>query len=320
MLTAQDLASYQPQRREPVCGPYRGYRVCGMPAPSSGGIAIAQLLGILERSGGPLNDLSTAQDVHRFAEAGRLVYADRARYLADPDFVPVPQQGLLATEYLAARAAMIDQARSMGMAMAGEVAGAADRKASLGEEIPATTHFSIVDSEGNAVAMTSSVEAAFGSRIMVGGFLLNNQLTDFSFFGEREGKPVANRLAPGKRPLSSMAPTVVFSPDQRLWAVLGSSGGQRIINYVAQSLVALIDGGASPERAVMQAHAGSRNGPTEIESGEQATALAEGLSALGHTVRIDDMTSGTHLIVRHPAGTGWLGAADPRREGVVIGR
>ncbi|MBK6637612.1 MAG: gamma-glutamyltransferase [Rhodocyclaceae bacterium] len=320
-LTAQDLAAYQPRRRDPVCGPYRGYRVCGMPAPSSGAVAIAQLLGILERSGGPLADLTSAQDAHRFAEAGRLVFADRARYMADPAFVTVPQQGLLAADYLAARAALIDATRSMGTATAGELAGAVDLAAALGEEIPATTHFSIVDREGNAVAMTSSVEAAFGSRIMVGGFLLNNQLTDFSFVGERDGKPVANRLAPGKRPLSSMAPTIVFGPDQALWAVLGSSGGQRIINYVAQSLLVLIDGGGSPELAVAQAHVGSRNGPTEIESGgHQPTALAEGLRTLGHTVRGDEMTSGTHLIVRNPTGKGWIGAADPRREGIAMGR
>lgn len=318
-LTLADMAAYQPRRREAVCGDYRGYRICGMPPPSSGGIAVAQLLGILERTGTALRHPADAESVHRFAEAGRLVYADRARYLADPDFIKIPQAELLSPRYLDMRARQIDPEHSMGMAAPGEQLATDDLAMQTSEEIPATTHLSIVDAEGNAVALTSSIEAAFGSRLMVDGFLLNNQLTDFSWVAERDGKPVANRLQPGKRPLSSMAPTLVFAPNGQLWAVLGSSGGQRIINYVARTLVVLIDGGLTPDKALELPHAGSRNGPTELEISPAAEAFAQALRARGHVVKLDEMTSGTHLIVRDPAGRGWLGAADPRREGRAVG-
>lgn len=316
-MTAKDLFDYQPRQRQAVCGPYRKWRICGMPPPSSGGISVLQLLGLIEYSRLPSGDPAMPASAHLFAEAGRLTYADRARYLADPDFISVPQRELLDPRYLEQRARLINPERSMGVAQPGELPIRQSLADDNAPELPSTTHMSIVDQEGNAVALTSSVESAFGSRIQVGGFLLNNQLTDFSFVAERGGKPVANRLQPGKRPLSSMSPTLVFDSGGRLYAVLGSPGGSRIINYVARTLVALLDGHYGPAKAVAQLHVGNRNGVTEIEHGAAADALAQELARRGHTIKRDDMTSGLHLIVR--SGDKWLSAVDPRREGAARG-
>ena len=315
-LVEADFAGYKVIEREPLCGErLGGYRVCGMPPPSSGGLAVLQILTFAEPVAGqaPLSPAS----IHHFAEAGRLAYADRARYLADPAFADVPVSALLEPAYLAARARLIRPEISMGSAAAGEVS---DRQA-LGEdappELPATTHLSIVDAEGNAVSLTSSIEAAFGSRIMVRGFLLNNQFTDFSFRPEAGGKPVANRIEPGKRPLSSMAPTVIYDPAGRIAGVLGSPGGSRIINYVAKTVMALLAWNLTPAEATAMPHFGSRNGPTELERGTAAAELQRALEKLGHEVKADDMTSGLSVILRR--GDEWIGAADPRREGTARG-
>ncbi|MDP2134662.1 MAG: gamma-glutamyltransferase [Sulfuritalea sp.] len=316
-LTAGDLHEYRPVQREAVCAPYHRWRICGMPPPSSGGLGVLQLLGLLERSGLPPADPATADAVHLFSEAGRLVYADRARYLADPDFIAVPQQELLEPRYLEQRARLMDKQRSMGIADPGEFPERQSLADDNAPELPATTHLSIVDRAGNAVALTSSIESAFGSRIQVDGYLLNNQLTDFSLVAERDGKPVANRLQPGKRPLSSMAPTLVFDSSGRLHAVLGSPGGSRIINYVARTLVALLDGKHEPAAVLALPHAGNRNGATEVERGRVSEEFVQELERRGHTVQHVDMTSGLHLIVR--AGGQWIGAADPRREGTARG-
>jgi len=317
VLTAKDMSDYRPRQRDAVCGPYRQWRICGMPPPSSGGIGVLQLLGLLERSRVPVHDPAAPDHVHLFAEAGRLAYADRSRYLADPDFVSVPQRALLESGYLDRRARLIDHRRSMGIAAPGELPQRHSQADSDAPELPATTHVSIVDQAGNAVALTSSIESAFGSRIQVGGFLLNNQLTDFSFTAGKDGRPVANRLEPGKRPLSSMAPTFVFDAGGRLHAVLGSPGGGRIINYVARTLFALLDGGLDPAMAISLPHVGNRNGATEIERGRVPDVLALELERRGHTLHRTDMTSGLHLIMR--VGDAWVGAADPRREGVARG-
>jgi gamma-glutamyltranspeptidase/glutathione hydrolase len=314
-LVESDFAAYKPVEREPVCGDRLGHRVCGMPPPSSGGIAVLQALTFTEDLVGkkPL----VPESAHRFAESGRLVFADRARYLADPAFVDVPVKALLDPAYLAMRAQLIRSEISMGRADAGELPG----KQSLGEdtsaELPATTHLSIVDTEGNAVAMTSSIEAAFGSRIMVHGFLLNNQLTDFAFRPEEDGRPMANRVEAGKRPLSSMSPTVIYGKGGHLAALLGSPGGSRIINYVAKTALALLAWNLSPAEALALPHFGSRNGPTELERGTPAESLRPVLEKLGHVVAIDDMTSGLSVILRR--GEEWVGAADPRREGTARG-
>ena len=315
-LSEADFAAYKPLEREPLCAErLRRYRVCGMPPPSSGGIAVLQMLTFAEgfADAPPLSPAS----VHRFVESGRLAFADRTRYLGDPAFADVPVKALLDPSYLAARKQLIRSDASMGRAIPGDLPG----KSSLGEdrsaELPATTHLSIVDSEGNAVSLTSSIEAAFGSRIMVHGFLLNNQLTDFSFRPEEGGRPVANRVEAGKRPLSSMAPTIVYDLAGRVVGVLGSPGGSRIINYVARAALALFAWGLSPAEAAALPHVGSRNGPTELERATQAEQLRPELEKLGHVVAIEDMTSGLSVILRR--GEEWVGAADPRREGTARG-
>jgi gamma-glutamyltranspeptidase/glutathione hydrolase len=312
-LSEADLAAYRPAKREALCGPYRGYRVCGFPPPSSGATTVLATLGILSRFDLAQLPPGSAFATHLFAEAGRLAYADRDRYLADPAYAAVPVAGLLAPDYLAGRAAQIRPDASMVKAAPGQPRRRTARAlAEAAAERPATSHLSIVDRWGNAAALTTSIEDAFGSRILVEGFLLNNQLTDFSFRPEGVNAP-----APGKRPRSSMAPTLVFDRKGALVAVLGSPGGSRIPNYVSQTLVGLLDWGLSPAEAVSQPHVGSRNGATELEAGSPAEAARLFLEALGHPVKVEDMTSGLSLIRRAPAG--WVGAADPRREGAAAG-
>jgi gamma-glutamyltranspeptidase/glutathione hydrolase len=253
------------------------------------------------------------------AEAERLAYADRERYLADSDFVPVPVAGLLSPEYLGARAALVRPDRSLGRALPGTPPGAqlAELADDASPELASTSHLSIVDAEGNAVSMTSSIEFPFGSQQMVRGFLLNNELTDFSFVEQQEGKPVANRIEPGKRPRSAMAPTMVFDRDGRLIMLLGSAGGSAIINHVIKTLVATLDWNMDLQQAIDLPNFGSRNGPTELERGTAAANWAEPLRALGDEVQVIDMSSGVQGIQRTRAG--WSGGADPRREGMAKG-
>ena len=318
-LSENDLAQYRAKQREPVCGPYRQWKVCGMPPPSSGGVAVLQVLGILQRLAPDSLPSDSIRAAHLIAEAERLAYADRERYLADADFVPVPLAGLMAPEYLAARAALVRRDRSLGHARAGTPPGAplAELADDASPELPSTSHLSIVDAAGNAVAMTTSIEFAFGSQQMVRGFLLNNQLTDFSFVAEQDGKPVANRIEPGKRPRSTMAPTMVFDRDGKLVLVLGSVGGNAIINHVVKTLVAALDRNLDIQQAIDLPNFGSRNGPTELERGTAAASWAEPLRALGHEVRLIEMTSGAQGIQR--TRDGWSGGADPRREGMAKG-
>ena len=322
LLTADDIASYRARERAPVCLVYRGFRVCGMGPPSSGGLTVAQILGLL--AGADMPPAGSPEAVHLVAEAMRLAYADRDRYVADPDFVAVPANGMLDPAYLAARAAMIDPARAGGARPPGAPPGG-DRAAwrdGAGIEAPSTTHLSVVDSDGNAAALTSSIEFAFGSALMTRGFLLNNQLTDFAFAPESGGAPVANRVAPGKRPRSSMAPTLVFDSRGRLALALGSPGGSRIICYVATALIAVIDWGMDAQAAAAMPHWCNRNGATELEAGTAIADLAPDLEALGHDVKVRDMNSGLHIVaVTHgPGGRALRGGVDPRREGAAFGR
>ncbi len=318
LLTLADLAGYRAKLRQPVCAPYRSYRICGMPPPTSGGITTLQILGILESFDLAALAPGSLQAVHLISEASRLAYADRARYLADGDFVAVPVAGLLRSDYLAQRAASIDPKHSLGRATAGLPEGRQgfDFAPAPSLNRPATSHFSIVDAKGNAVAMTSSVENAFGSRLLVRGFLLNNQLTDFSFRPQRDGLPVANRVAAGKRPRSSMAPTMVFR-GQNLVLALGSPGGSRIIGYVAKTIIAVLDWKLDVQSAVNLPHHVNRNGTTDLEEGTALAGLADGLKNLGHKVRMRSLNSGLHAIALTPGGLD--GAADPRREGLVVG-
>jgi len=317
-IVLADLEAYAAKERAPVCAAFRVYRVCGMPPPSAGGIAVLQILGILERLPATDYPRDPLAAIHRFAEAGRLAYADRDRYVADPDFVDVPVAGLIAPAYLAGRAALVAPGRSLGRAAPGQPHGArAGAEEGIALELEATTHLSVVDGDGNAVASTASIEAAFGNRRFVRGFLLNNQLTDFAFVPAAEGAAVANRVEGGKRPRSSMAPTLVFDADGRLLLVAGSPGGHAIINYVARVLVAVLDWEMDLQQALDAPHFGSRNGPTELERGTSAARLREALVALGHQVRVEEMASGVHAIRR--VGGQWVGAADPRRDGAARG-
>ena len=314
-LTTADLASYRARVRKPVCGQYRSYRVCGVPPPSSGGIAVLQMLGMLERFDMGSIGSSDLISAHLFSEAGRLAYADRDMYVADPDFIAVPA-GLTDRAYLRERSRLIRLDSSIGYAAPGApppIAAADNAGFGRGEalELPSTSHISIVDRYGNAVAMTTTIEDAFGSKLMTaGGFLLNNELTDFSFVPAEGGRPVANRVEGGKRPRSAMAPTIVYDAQGRVTVVAGSPGGPAIINYVAKTLIAHTRLGLDPQTAVDLPNIGSRNGPTELERGTSAEALASKLEALGEATQIVDQNSGLQVIVR---AAGALASAAPIR-------
>ncbi len=317
ILSEQDLAGYRVKLREPVCIDYRGYDVCGMGPPTSGGLAVAQILGVLAHF--DLPGMGPGVDaVHLFAEAAKLAYADRGLYLADSDYVSVPTAGLLDPAYLTARAQLVDRDQAMASAPAGNPPwrSAELRSPHVGPEQPGTSHFAIVDADGNAVSMTTTIETGFGSRLMVGGFLLNNELTDFSRSPEADGRPVANRVEGGKRPRSSMAPTIVLK-NGRPYLVLGSPGGSRIINYVAKTVVAVLDWGLDPQQAIELGHFVNRNGATDLEAGTEAAALQAALEARGHEVKVGDLNSGLHAILIEPGRL--TGGADPRREGLVMG-
>ena len=318
VMTQGDLARYTAKQREPVCTPYRGYRVCGMPPPTSGGVTVAQILGQLQHL--PIADTApgSARAIHLVSEAERRAYADRGLYLADSDFVDVPVAAMLRPAYLQRRAATIDAERSTGPVAPGNPL---DRTWNFqpGADLsqPATTHFTVIDRAGDVVSMTSSVENAFGSRLMVGGFMLNNQLTDFSFRpSDGDGRPVANRVEPQKRPRSSMSPTIVLNGDGSLRLAIGSPGGSRIIGYVAKTIVAVLDWGLDVQSAIDLPHHVNRNGTTDLELGTVIAEQMAALTAMGHDVRLRTLNSGLHGIEQVD---GILrGGADPRREGVVL--
>jgi gamma-glutamyltranspeptidase/glutathione hydrolase len=318
-LSVADMAAYRAKERGALCAAYRLWRVCSMPPPTSGGIALLQILGMLERF--PLGQYApdSPDAWHLITEASRLAFADRNRYVADTDFVDVPVAGLLDKDYLAARSALIEPATSLGHAEPGVPPGAdPDTAVGASPAQPSTTHLAVVDAAGNAVSMTASIESAYGSRLMVRGFLLNNELTDFSFNPVADGRPVANRVEPGKRPRSSMTPVLGFDQAGHLLFASGSPGGSRIIGYVLKSVIGVLDWNLDMEQAVALPNIVNRNGPTEIEQGPGAEAMAAALAARGEDVKIvDHMTSGLHGIrVRR----GELeGGADPRREGVALG-
>ncbi len=318
-LSKSDLSSYQVIERLPVCGDYRGKSVCGMGPPSSGALTVAQILGILNHFDLSKPDVTS---FHLLAEASRLAFADRGLYMADADFVSVPMQGLVDPSYLKQRAALIDPQRAAEEAAKPgtppmEKESSMELHGDESIELPSTSHFSIVDSDGNAISVTTSIENGFGSRIMVGGFLLNNELTDFSFRAEKNGKIVANRLQPGKRPRSSMSPTIVLNEDGSLHSLLGSPGGSRIIGFVTQAVIALLDWGMSPQEAASMGHIINRNWVTELEEGSPMMDFKAELEAMGHTVKPYQHTSGLHIIKLDNSTL--IGGADPRREGQVLG-
>lgn len=318
-LSVDDLKTYSAEPRMPVCMPYRGRNVCGPSPPSSGAVAVAQVLGILE----PFDLGATPfepEAAHLVAEAERLAYADRARYLADPAFVAVPVKGLLDTDYLATRRALIDPNRAQESVTAGTppVVPPSAFGRDHTKEQGGTSHVSVVDDRGDAFSLTTSVESAFGARTMVRGFLLNNQLTDFSFLAEdAAGRPIANRVEPGKRPRSSMDPTMIFGEDGDLDYVLGSPGGPGIILFNLKTILALIDWQLDAAEAAALLNFGSTQDVVLMEPGEKWDGLATSLEDKGHKVRRMDMTSGEHIIAVTPQGL--EGGADPRREGVALG-
>ena len=319
-FSLQDLAAYQSKMRKVLCRPYRRYKICAMPPPSSGGITLLQILGILEHFDLAQYAPQSAQAVHLISEASRLAYADRGHYIADPDFFSVPVDAMLAGDYLRRRAEMINLKAARRKIPAGDLL--TPRPPSQDERaLPSTTHISVIDHHGNAAALTSSIEGPFGSHVMVGGFFLNNEMTDFSFRPHRQNQPIANAVAAGKRPLSSMTPTFVFAPDGKLFAIVGSPGGRRIIAYVAQTIIALIDWQQSMQQAIsLPRHvalgAAHRQGDMiEIETGSRLEALVPQLEALGHQVKPTILTSGLHAI-RIVEGQ-IDGGADPRRDGVA---
>ncbi|MGH6624973.1 MAG: gamma-glutamyltransferase family protein [Burkholderiaceae bacterium] len=337
-LTMADLAGYQPKKREPICTDYRAgardYRICGFPPPSSGAIAVGQILGMLNQTNAatlaPQDGLPSADWLHLYTEASRLAFADRAQYLGDPDFVQPPAgswMSLLAPGYLAERTKLIAQGpggQSMKIAKPGTPGGVKTSYAPMAEQPEyGTSHISIVDPYGNAIAMTTTIEDQFGARQMVKGFLLNNELTDFSFAPtDAEGKPVANRVQAGKRPRSSMSPTLVFDKATgQLVMSGGSPGGALIIHFTAKTLYGVLNWGLTPQQAINLPNFASLNGPTMMEEKRFPPATVEALRARGHEVREQAMTSGLQAITRGQVhGTPmWLGGADPRREGVVMG-
>ncbi|HSZ73762.1 MAG TPA: gamma-glutamyltransferase [Rhizomicrobium sp.] len=315
-----DLASYHAVERPAVCGTYRDNKLCSMGPPSSGGVAVLQILGMLERF--PQSDLqpNTLSEVHLFSEASRLAFADRAKYLGDPETVNVPVAGLIDHDYLRVRASLIDPRKDMAMAEAGTPPtqhAMLDYAPQRTPQLPGTSHLVVVDDSGEVVSMTMTVEFALGSEMIAKGFILNNELTDFSFEPVRDGKPVANAPAPGKRPMSAMAPTIVFDSHGQFWIAVGSPGGPIIIPYVAETLVAMIDGHLSPQDASALPHHANPNGPTILESNTSIDALAPQLTQMGHTVQMMPLESGLHIIER--TKDGYIGGADPRREGVALG-
>ena len=325
-MTAEDLANYEVIERSPVCIEYRGYNVCGMGPPSSGALAVGQILGILENfdlGEDPLNE----EAVHLFTQAGRLAFADRGLYVGDTDFVTVPIEGMLDKEYLAQRAALITD-MDMGTAAPGDIDGFDPAAPDPTAKTSGTSHISIVDRYGNALSMTTTIESSFGNGVMVRGFLLNNELTDFSFAFENDGVPIANRVQPNKRPRSSMSPTIVFDPDGKVELVTGSPGGSRIIGYTAQSIVNHIDFGLDPQESINTPHYQHRNGGagTELETpipgvtlDYDRDALRAALDARGHSTRDSNtLTSGLSII--HVDGERLVGGADKRRDGTVAGR
>ena len=323
-LSIADLAAYTSKKREPVCIFYRQWLVCGMGPPSSGGLTTLQILGILETF-----DLSTMGPdeegrinpiaAHLIAEASKLAFADRNFYIADEDFIPVPTAGLLDPDYLKLRSREISSEKALFKATPGNpgLNNSWNFEASDDNLGVSTTHITVIDGDGNAVSMTSSIENAFGSRLMVDGFLLNNQLTDFSFFPRKNGKFVANHAAPEKRPRSSMAPTLVIDTNGKIVLAIGSPGGSNIIGYVAQTIIAALDWGLDIQSAINLPHIINRNGTTYLESNTGLDTLVPTLTSLGHATKFVTMQSGLHGI---RARDGKLfGGADPRREGIALG-
>ena len=317
VLSGADLALYQVIEREPVCASYRAYEVCGMGPPSSGALTVGQILGMLEHHDLAALGAENPESWRLIGDASRLAFADRGRYMADSDFVPMPTKGLVDPAYLKSRSELLAGPNALESADPGnpEFDHASNWADDISIELPSTSHISIVDRYGNVLSMTTTIENGFGSRLMTNGFLLNNELTDFSFKTHADGVPIANRLEPGKRPRSSMAPTIVTQDGKPVLAI-GSPGGSRIIGYVAQSIIAWADWGMNVQQALNAPHLVNRFGTYDLEEGTDAAAMEEALTGLGYKVSVRALTSGLHAI---EIGETLKGAADTRREGIAMG-
>lgn len=312
-MTMTDLAQYRAKEQQAVCAPYRVYVVCGMAPPSSGATTVLQILGTLQRFDLKAIGKDSPQSWYLIGQAMQLAYADREKYLGDDAFVNVPVAGLLNPEYIKERSALIDPEKARADYPAGNPPGATPRTAGISSEVAGTTHFTAVDKNGNIANMTSTIEGPFGSQLMAGGFFLNNELTDFTFAPEKDGAPVANRVVGGKRPLSSMAPTVVFDRDGRAVLALGSAGGKRIIMHVTKTLIGVIDFGLPLQQAIDLPNIYFGGGGLEVEQNSMLSAMADGLGKFGQKVRPVDLGSKVNGAQR--IGNSWTGAADPRSEG-----
>ncbi|MCD9542112.1 gamma-glutamyltransferase [Photobacterium carnosum] len=317
VLSSIDLASYKVKQRAPICAPYHQYQICGMGPPSSGALTLGQIMGMLSHYPLATMGANNINSWRLIGDASRLAFADRGRYMADSDYVPMPTKGLLDPAYIHQRAQLLATNKKLISVEAGSPPWDYANLQTTDEaiELPSTTHFAIVDRQGNVVSMTSTIENSFGSRLMVGGFLLNNELTDFSFRSHIDGKPIANRIEPGKRPRSSMAPTIVMHNNQPVLAI-GSPGGSQIIGYIAKTLVAYLDWGMDLQQAINLPNINNRFGPFELEQNTSATAWAPKFEQLGYKTAVKDLNSGIQAISIAPQQL--IGAADPRREGKVI--
>ena len=315
-MTTGDLASYEAKPRDPVCAPYRGYRVCSMGPPSSGGVTVLMILKQLERFDLTRMGKDSPTAWHLFADSTRLAFADRDRYVGDPDFVRVPIAGLLAPAYLAQRSALLSPTRALTDAAAGTPAGAPPRLSVPARETAGTTDLAVADARGNVVEVTTTVEGIFGSGLSVDGAILNNQLTDFDIVPAKDGYLVANRVEGGKRPRSSMAPTIVYGPDGTVRLAVGAAGGPTIIAQVAKAVIGVIDWKLSAQDAIGLGLLFAPGKTAIAEAGTQLDAMLPALRALGQDVRSAPLGLKANAIER--VNGRWVGAADPRSEGVSI--
>ena len=316
-MTAADIARFQAKQRPAVCGSYRGYRICGMGPPSSGGTTVLAILKQLERFDLRAEGPASPRSWHLIADSMRLAFADRNRFLADPDFVSVPVSGLIDPGYLARRSSLLSPTRALVKAEAGTPAGATRVTAGLTPDIISTSHFVAVDRWGEVATITSTIESAFGSGLMVNGYYLNNELTDFSLVPTADGVPVANRVEAGKRPRSSMAPTIVYGPDGRVRLAVGAAGGPTIIAQVAKAIIGVIDWNMTAQAAIAAPVIYAPGDTVFVERGSALEAMAPALRAYGHRVEVRDPSFKANAIER--VGGRWVGAADPRSEGAAAG-
>ena len=316
LITLEDLANYTAVWRDPICGLYRKYKVCSMPPPTSGGITMLMMLKMLERFDFESEHPNSPNFIHLFSEAGSLAYADRDYYIADPDFVDIPVNGMLNEDYISERSKLIKKETSLRDRKPGKPKGYKKFSKNVDISRPSTSHLVIVDNFGNSISLTSTIEGPFGSHLMAGGFMLNNELTDFSLIPKKNGLFVANRVEANKRPRSSMTPTIIFNPEGEIYALTGSPGGNSIIGYVTKSVMAMVDWDLSPQDTVSLPHFIRKGENTELERGTDIVRYKQFLEKKGHKVVIIPKVSGLQIIKKK--NKGFIGGTDPRGEGLVI--